>query len=151
MKKFNMIDESFICENCGKEVTRLGYTARDHCPFCLYSKHLDINPGDRENTCKGLMRPIGIEKFKNSYKIIYSCDKCHELHKNIMANDDNFDLIISLSKNIIFLPQTELDYPHSDNPAHTILLQQLILEHLVCNMALIISLQVSTQSFQITI
>ena len=40
------------------------------------------------------------EKFKNSYKIIYSCDKCHELHKNIMANDDNFDLIISLSKNI---------------------------------------------------
>ena len=64
MKKFNMIDESFICENCGKEVTRLGYTARDHCPFCLYSKHLDINPGDRENTCKGLMRPIGIEKFK---------------------------------------------------------------------------------------
>ena len=23
-----------------------------------------------------------------------------ELHKNIMANDDNFDLIISLSKNI---------------------------------------------------
>ena len=83
MKKFNMIDESFICENCGKEVTRLGYTARDHCPFCLYSKHLDINPGDRENTCKGLMRPIGIEKFKNSYKIIYSCDKCHELHKNI--------------------------------------------------------------------
>ena len=97
MKKFNMIDENFICENCGKEVFMLGYTARDHCPYCLFSKHLDINPGDRENKCMGLMEPIGIEKFKNSYKIIYNCTKCHEKHRNIMANDDNFDLIIKLS------------------------------------------------------
>ena len=42
-KRFKMIDESFVCENCKKEVKPLGYTARDHCPFCLYSKHLDIN------------------------------------------------------------------------------------------------------------
>lgn len=98
MKKFNMIDENFICENCGMEVTKLGYTARDHCPNCLYSKHLDINPGDRKNTCHGLMEPVGIEKYKNSYKIIYNCTKCHKKHKNIMANDDNFDLIIKLSK-----------------------------------------------------
>ena len=97
MKKFNMIDEDFICENCGKKVTRLGYTARDHCPYCLYSKHLDINPGDRENTCTGLLEPIGIEKFKDSYKIIYKCKKCGQMHKNIMANDDNMDLIINLS------------------------------------------------------
>ena len=47
MKKFNMIDEEFICENCLNKVQKLGYTARDHCPFCLYSKHVDINPGDR--------------------------------------------------------------------------------------------------------
>ena len=97
MKKFNMIDENFICENCGMKVTKLGYTARDHCPYCLYSKHLDINPGDRENKCLGLMKPVGIEKFKNRYKIIYKCIKCHQDHKNIMANDDNFDLIIKLS------------------------------------------------------
>ena len=49
MKKFTMKDEKFICENCGKEVLPLGYTARDHCNYCLYSKHLDIFPGDREN------------------------------------------------------------------------------------------------------
>ena len=42
MKKFNMIDEDFICENCGNKVKKLGYTARDHCPYCLYSKHLEI-------------------------------------------------------------------------------------------------------------
>lgn len=97
MKKFTMKDENFICENCGHNVEKLNYTARDHCPICLYSKHVDILPGDRMNTCKGLLKPIGIEKFKDTYKIIYKCEKCNELHKNIMANDDDMDLIIKLS------------------------------------------------------
>lgn len=98
MKKFTMIDEEFRCENCGMNVTKLNYTARDHCPNCLYSKHLDIFPGDRLNNCKGLLKPIGIEKYKDTYKIIYKCQKCGEIHKNIMANDDNYDKIIELSK-----------------------------------------------------
>ena len=97
MKRFNELDEGFICEHCGKEVKKAEYTARDHCPYCLYSKHLDINPGDRSNNCKGLLEPIGIEKFKNKYKIIYKCKKCNELHKNITAADDNFEAIIQLS------------------------------------------------------
>jgi len=92
-----MIDENFICENCNKEVSKSNYTARDHCPYCLYSKHVDINPGDRLNTCHGLLEPIGIEKFRDTYKIVYKCEKCNQLHKNIMANDDNMDLIINLS------------------------------------------------------
>ena len=58
MKKFKMIDEKFICENCGSEVDKLNYTARDHCPSCLYSKHVDIMPGDRDNLCMGLMKPV---------------------------------------------------------------------------------------------
>ena len=99
MKRFTMKDENFICENCGKDVKKLNYTARDHCPYCLYSKHVDIMPGDRENDCKGLLEPIKIEKFKNTYKIIYKCQKCRELHKNIIANDDDMNLISELSKN----------------------------------------------------
>lgn len=99
MKKFTMRDEKFVCENCQKQVEKLNYTARDHCPFCLYSKHVDINPGDRQNTCQGLLKPISIEKFKNTYKIIYKCQKCNKSHKNIMAIDDNYSLIIELSKN----------------------------------------------------
>lgn len=98
MKTFNMIDESFVCENCGKKVKKLGYTARDHCPYCLYSKHVDINPGDRKNSCKGMLEPVGIEKFKDSFKIIYLCEKCHKTHKNIMAKDDDMNKIIELSK-----------------------------------------------------
>lgn len=99
MKQFTMRDEHFICENCHKEVSPLGYTARDHCPYCLYSKHVDINPGDRENTCKGLLKPIGIEKFKDTYKILYQCEKCHEFHKNIVAKDDDMNMIIKISSN----------------------------------------------------
>ncbi len=99
MKKFTMRDEEFICKHCNKKVEKLNYTARDHCPYCLYSKHIDIMPGDRLNKCLGLLKPIGIEKFKDTYKIIYQCEKCHELHKNIMANDDDYNIIIELSKN----------------------------------------------------
>lgn len=98
MKRFTMIDEEFICENCGRKVSKLNYTARDHCPFCLYSKHVDILPGDRSNTCQGLLKPIDIEKFKDTYKIIYQCEKCHQQHKNIIATDDNYDEILEIMK-----------------------------------------------------
>ena len=98
MKRFNMIDEEFVCLNCGNKVSKLNVTARDHCNNCLYSLHVDINPGDRRNPCKGLLEPIGIEKYRDTYKIIYKCTKCGMLHKNIMASDDNMDKIIELSK-----------------------------------------------------
>ncbi len=98
MKKFFVRDESFICEHCHKKVEKLGYTSRDHCPYCLYSKHVDITPGDRANTCCGLLKPIEIEKFKNTFKIIYKCEKCGKKHKNIIAKDDEFNEIINLSK-----------------------------------------------------
>ncbi len=101
MKKFFKNNEDFICENCGREVTKSNYTSRDHCPYCLYSKHVDINPGDRLNTCKGLLEPIGIEKYRDTYKIIYKCKKCGEYHKNIVHSDDNNNLIIELSSNVV--------------------------------------------------
>ncbi len=91
-----MIDEQFICEHCHKKVAKLEYSARDHCPYCLYSKHVDINPGDRANQCLGLLKPIDVEKFKNTYKILYECDTCHMQHKNIMAIDDDINEIINL-------------------------------------------------------
>lgn len=96
MKRFNMIDEEFLCENCGKKVEKLNYTARDHCPFCLYSKHLDINPGDREAGCAGLLIPFDIEKNSEKYKIIYKCEKCGIIKKNKVASDDSFEEILKV-------------------------------------------------------
>ena len=97
MKKFLEKDDEFICENCHKKVEKLKYSSRDHCPYCLYSKHVDINPGDRLNNCQGLLEPIDIEKFKNSFKIIYKCQKCNKYHKNAIAKDDDINEIIYLT------------------------------------------------------
>jgi len=97
MKRFHELDEEFICENCHQKVKPLIYSSRDHCPYCLYSKHVDTNPGDRANPCKGLLKPIGIEKYKDTYKIIYECTKCKMTHKNIIAKDDDMNEIIKIS------------------------------------------------------
>lgn len=98
--KFKMIDEPFTCEVCEKQIKPLGYTARDHCPYCLSSKHVDINPGDREATCHGILKPVAIEPFKKgTYKIVYKCEKCGIQKKNIAAKDDNFDLIVQIMSN----------------------------------------------------
>lgn len=97
-KKFTMRDEGFVCEVCGQLVSPLGYTARDHCPYCLSSKHIDHNPGDRAHSCHGILEPIAVELIKGgNYKIIYRCQKCKVIKRNIKARDDNMDLIITLS------------------------------------------------------
>ena len=95
---FTKMDEEFICENCGKKVKKLGYSCRNHCNYCLHSKHVDKNPGDRSETCHGILEPIGIEiSGKKGYVIIFKCKKCGAIRKNKVAEDDNMDLIIDLS------------------------------------------------------
>ena len=96
--KFTKIDEEFICEHCGKLVPKLKYSCRNHCPYCLYSKHVDINPGDRLEECHGLLEPIRVElDSKKGYVIIYRCQKCGAIRKNKAANDDNRNLLIQLT------------------------------------------------------
>ena len=102
-RRFTEIDEEFICENCGKKVEKLGYSCRDHCPYCLYSKHVDKNPGDRAEECQGALEPISVEMNpKKGYVIIYKCKKCGAIRKNKAATDDNMDLIIELSSRQVF-------------------------------------------------
>ena len=60
-KRFTKNDSGFVCAHCGKTVEPLGFTSRNHCPFCLWSLHVDINPGDRANECRGQMEPIRTE------------------------------------------------------------------------------------------
>ena len=98
LSRFTVIDEEFICENCEKKVKKLGYSSRNHCPYCLYSKHVDINPGDRQEKCHGLLEPVSLEiDGKKGYVIIFKCKKCGVTRKNKAAKDDNMDLIIELS------------------------------------------------------
>ena len=96
--KFTEIDEEFICDNCGKQVSKLGYSCRNHCPYCLYSKHVDVNPGDRLEECKGILEPIGIEQNnKKGFVLIFKCKKCGRQRKNKAATDDDMNEIIKIS------------------------------------------------------
>ncbi len=98
---FTVIDEEFQCENCGKKVPKLGYSCRNHCPYCLYSKHVDVNPGDRMEKCHGLLKPVGLEiDSKKGYVILFTCQKCGKHMKNKAAEDDNMEKIIALSAHV---------------------------------------------------
>ena len=94
-KRFQKRVEDFICEKCGNRVKGKGYT--DHCPQCLWSKHVDINPGDRLSKCNGLMEPIGITVKNDKYIIYYCCTKCGFEHRVKSVPDDNFDEIIKIA------------------------------------------------------
>lgn len=99
MKKFNRRIEDFICEHCGAEVHGNGYT--NHCPNCLWSKHVDVNPGDRAADCGGLMEPVGVELKNGEYILLQKCKKCGHLRKNKVSPEDNFEEIIRLSRSMI--------------------------------------------------
>lgn len=92
VKKFSRCIEDFVCESCGEEVKGNGYT--NHCPFCLYSKHIDKNPGDRKNICLGLMEPIAVEEKNKKYIIVHQCMKCGEVKRNQSAENDLFESIL---------------------------------------------------------
>lgn len=89
---FIMINESFICENCKKEVKKHPeWSARNHCPFCLYSKHLDKDfPWDRKSKCKWMMKAIWIDHKKNKWWMIrHRCENCFKEILNKTSNDDD--------------------------------------------------------------
>ena len=96
MKTFQRTREDFKCEHCGVGVKGNGYT--NHCPRCLWSKHVDINPGDRAEECGGLMEPIDIELKEGKYVIVHRCQKCGFIRRNKVCDTDDFDSVIALSR-----------------------------------------------------
>lgn len=102
-KRFTKNDNGFVCVNCGFEVEPMKSSSRNHCPKCLCSLHVDINPGDRACDCHGILRPIAVEPDpKKGYIIIHKCDKCGQIKRNKAAVDidtqpDDTELLISLT------------------------------------------------------
>lgn len=105
MKKNNNIKndtkgEYFNCINCNKKVYLLapGTKNRNHCPFCLYSLHIDNIIGDRESSCLGKMKPI-YKYYKDDGEevIVHKCLKCDFFRYNRIAGDDDFEKVNNLS------------------------------------------------------
>ena len=95
-KQFTRTIEDFNCEQCGLAVKGTGYT--NHCPSCLWSKHVDKNPGDRQEKCGGMMKPISVEKKGEEYVVLQKCERCSFERKNKVGKEDSFDAAIAISK-----------------------------------------------------
>jgi rubredoxin len=94
---FRRTKENFICEHCGAAVTGNGYT--NHCPNCLWSKHVDVHPGDRASECSGMMAPIRVSSKAGEYVITHKCTVCGYEKNNIAATEDNLDVLADIARN----------------------------------------------------
>jgi RNHCP domain len=93
-------EQSFKCGHCKRFVGLLpsGGHHRNHCPFCLYSRHVDERQsGDRASTCGSVMRPIGaFQRPNGEHVIVHRCLGCGFERFNRIAADDDFDLVLAL-------------------------------------------------------
>ncbi len=103
--------DEFRCCNCGGRVSTsefIGTSHRNHCPSCLWSKHVDLEKaGDRKASCHAGMKPIGltfkqagIDRYnrprQGELMINHQCTNrdCSKLSINRIAGDDNSDVIL---------------------------------------------------------
>jgi rubrerythrin len=93
--QFQKTVEDFTCTICGFEVSGSGYT--NHCPECLWSKHVDISPGDRSAVCGGMMKPVQVMVKGKEYSLRHVCEKCGFERINKTQKEDNFDTVIQIS------------------------------------------------------
>ena len=93
-KNFIKKSEDFICAHCGVSVSGNGYT--NHCPHCLWSLHVDNLPGDRSNSCQGLMKPIGVEVTPEGYDLIHQCQSCRAIKRNKVSDNDDRNTLVSI-------------------------------------------------------
>ncbi len=102
----------FACRACGVTVvcTGAGTEHRNHCPNCLHSVHLDVEPGDRAADCGGLMEPIAVwVRRGGEWAVIHRCRQCGALSSNRIAADDNDALLLSLAVRPLSQPPFPLD------------------------------------------
>ena len=110
--KTHNCSDSFTCKVCGRPVVSAGAGSghRNHCPNCLSSLHLDIEPGDRAAGCGGIMDPVGVWVRKNGeWAVIHRCRLCGQLSSNRVAADDNPMKLMSIAMRPLSQPPFPLE------------------------------------------
>ncbi|MBI1190720.1 MAG: RNHCP domain-containing protein [Tepidisphaera sp.] len=103
----------FTCIRCKLQVPgeAWGTKHRNHCPACLYSRHVDEQPGDRASPCRAPMEPIGIEVRApdGEWAIIHRCTACAIIKTNRIAGDDSERALLALVMRPLARPAFPLD------------------------------------------
>ena len=110
--KTHACTDSFTCKQCGRLVVSAGAGSdhRNHCPNCLSSLHVDIEPGDRASDCGSLMEPVAVWVRKNGeWAIIHRCRRCGKLSSNRVAADDNPMKLMSIAMKPLCEPPFPLE------------------------------------------
>lgn len=94
--RFQRRIEDFTCAHCGLFVQGNGYT--NHCPRCLWSRHVDMDPGDRLADCGGQMEPVALEGSPGKYRILHRCQLCFAEKWNEASLEDNFEALVALAE-----------------------------------------------------
>ncbi len=95
----------FRCSHCKQFVVIndiMGTVNRNHCNWCLWSKHVDEAKGDRRAICNGGMEPIGLTFKHGGYgrigeiMLTHLCSTCQKISINRIARDDPEDSILQI-------------------------------------------------------
>lgn len=98
-RKTAPLSESFRCRKCRAMIGAppSGTSQRNHCPLCLFSRHVDYRPGDRSGECGSSMEPISIWVRGDEWVLLHRCQGCGVIHANRIAPDDNEIALLSLA------------------------------------------------------
>lgn len=100
----------FVCLYCHRFVSAdsaiSGVHNRNHCPYCLSSRHLDLfEAGDRLSACKARMKPVSLTLKRSTSKyarpgdgelmLVHVCEACGKVSINRIAADDDNEQVMS--------------------------------------------------------
>lgn len=96
-KRFLHLNEGFTCLHCSAKVPQHQHgSCRNHCNQCLYSMHLDVNPGDRSSECGSLMKPVFVDVTQVESIIHHECLQCGKIQRNKSSPDDSLEKILEI-------------------------------------------------------
>ena len=119
MSKFVNEVSSFKCIHCHAHILFIPSQGRhrNHCPYCLWSRHLDLyQAGDRLSAFRGGMQPVGLTR-KQTWKkyggsngelmVIHRCTGCNAVSINRLAEDDDEETLLEIFINSMILDRSQ--------------------------------------------
>ncbi|MEM1330877.1 MAG: RNHCP domain-containing protein [Planctomycetota bacterium] len=104
----------FVCSHCKSHVpgVSFGTKHRNHCPLCLWSRHVDESPGDRACLCRAPMEPIAIAvREGDEWAIVHRCTACGAVRTNRIAGDDDEMALLALALRPLARPAFPIESP----------------------------------------